>query len=76
MQPSQSFSDRDAGGPRSDRRFADRTAVVTGAAQGIGRAICERLLEVGAAGIVSVDRQNHDLDDERCVALVADVSDP
>jgi NAD(P)-dependent dehydrogenase (short-subunit alcohol dehydrogenase family) len=76
MPPSQSFSDRDAGGPRSDRRFADRTAVVTGAAQGIGRAICERLLEAGAAGIVSVDRQEHDLGDERCAAVVADVSVP
>jgi NAD(P)-dependent dehydrogenase (short-subunit alcohol dehydrogenase family) len=56
-------------------RFAGRTAIVTGAAQGIGRAICERLLNEGVAGIVTLDRQPHAFDDERCVPLVADVSD-
>jgi meso-butanediol dehydrogenase/(S,S)-butanediol dehydrogenase/diacetyl reductase len=50
--------------------------VVTGAAQGIGRAICERLLDEGAAGIVTFDLQEHDLGDRRCVPLVADVSEP
>jgi NAD(P)-dependent dehydrogenase (short-subunit alcohol dehydrogenase family) len=62
-------------GPRSGDRFAGRSAIVTGAAQGIGRAICDRLLEEGAAGIVTVDLQAHDFADERCVPLVADVSD-
>jgi NAD(P)-dependent dehydrogenase (short-subunit alcohol dehydrogenase family) len=62
-------------GPRSGGRFAGRSAIVTGAAQGIGRAICDRLLEEGAAGIVTVDLQAHGFADERCVPLVADVSD-
>jgi NAD(P)-dependent dehydrogenase (short-subunit alcohol dehydrogenase family) len=62
-------------GPRSGDRFAGRSAIVTGAAQGIGRAICDRLLEEGAAGIVTVDLQAHGFADERCVPLVADVSD-
>ena len=83
MQPSQSSSSGEAAGPRSDGRFAGRAAVVTGAAQGIGRAITMRLLEAGAAGVVTLDRQDHDLarelgelGEERCVALVADVSEP
>lgn len=78
MPPSQSSSDTAAvtEGPRGDQRFAGRTAVVTGAAQGIGRAVCERLMAAGAAGVVSLDRQPHESDDERCVPLVADVSDP
>jgi NAD(P)-dependent dehydrogenase (short-subunit alcohol dehydrogenase family) len=79
MQPSQSSSSGEAAGPRSDGRFAGRAAVVTGAAQGIGRAICVRLLEAGAAGVVTLDVQEHDLGrelgDERCTALVADVRD-
>lgn len=63
-----------APGPRGAGRFAGRAAIVTGAAQGIGHAICERLLEEGAAGVVAVDLQ--DVGDEGCVSLVGDVSDP
>jgi NAD(P)-dependent dehydrogenase (short-subunit alcohol dehydrogenase family) len=60
-----------------DSRFEDRTAVVTGAAQGIGLAICERLLEHGARGIVAVDRQAQPpRSDGRWVAVEDDVSDP
>lgn len=73
MPPNPSSSE--GNGPRGAERFAGRTAVVTGAAQGIGRAICERLLAEGAAGVVTVDRQAHDLG-ERCVAVVGDVSEP
>jgi NAD(P)-dependent dehydrogenase (short-subunit alcohol dehydrogenase family) len=72
--PSPSSSDRS--GPRSAGRFAGRAAVVTGAAQGIGRAICERLLDEGASGIITLDRAAHDLEDARCAPLVADVADP
>jgi NAD(P)-dependent dehydrogenase (short-subunit alcohol dehydrogenase family) len=47
---------------------------VTGGAQGIGRAICERLVSEGAAGVVSVDLA--DACAEGCVGLVGDVRDP
>jgi NAD(P)-dependent dehydrogenase (short-subunit alcohol dehydrogenase family) len=41
--------------PGRDRRFAGRAALVTGAAQGMGRSIAERLLEEGAR-VVLFDR--------------------
>lgn len=59
------------------RRFDGRVAVVTGAAQGIGLAICRRLLEEGAAGIVAVDRQAQSSpSDRQWVVVEGDVSDP
>jgi NAD(P)-dependent dehydrogenase (short-subunit alcohol dehydrogenase family) len=61
-------------GPRGGGRFAGRAAIVTGGAQGIGWAICERLVAEGAAGVVSVDLQSACVDG--CVPLVGDVADP
>ncbi len=55
--------------------FAGRAAIVTGAVQGIGQAICQRLLEEGAAGVVAFDLNPSTRSDERCVPFVADVSD-
>jgi 3-oxoacyl-[acyl-carrier protein] reductase len=60
-------------------RFAGRGVVVTGAAQGIGRAICARLLAEGA-GVVALDLNAERLErtveelGERCVPSVGDVS--
>jgi NAD(P)-dependent dehydrogenase (short-subunit alcohol dehydrogenase family) len=58
-------------------RFAGTAAIVTGAAQGIGRAIVARLLDEDAA-VVAVDKQKkvEALAGDRCLALVADQSDP
>ncbi len=66
------------------RSAADRVAIITGAALGLGRAIAERLSS-RAAGLLLVDRDQHDL--ERTAqrvkrpgllieTLVADMADP
>jgi NAD(P)-dependent dehydrogenase (short-subunit alcohol dehydrogenase family) len=63
-------------------RFAGRAGIVTGAAQGIGRAICERMLEEGASGVVAFDlngvrlqETTAEIADERLVPFVGDVAD-
>ncbi|CAD5201287.1 1,6-dihydroxycyclohexa-2,4-diene-1-carboxylate dehydrogenase [Pseudomonas sp. FEN] len=55
-------------------RFKDRVALVTGAAQGIGRRVAERMLEEGA-WLVAVDRSEliHELRGERTLTLTADL---
>ncbi|NWA24877.1 1,6-dihydroxycyclohexa-2,4-diene-1-carboxylate dehydrogenase [Pseudomonas gingeri] len=55
-------------------RFKDKVALVTGAAQGIGRRVAERLLEEGA-WLVAVDRSElvHELRGERTLSLTADL---
>ena len=56
-------------------RARGRSVVVTGAAQGIGRAIVERFLAEGA-NVVAFDRQEsvHVLAGERCLTLVGEQS--
>lgn len=64
-------------------RFKDRTAIVTGGAQGIGRAIAERLAREGAiVGILdhnsaSVDQTASEMkaDGLSCIAIACDVTD-
>jgi len=63
----------------STQRFADRVAVVTGAGQGIGRRVAERLLAEGGV-VVAVDRSDfvHELGAlpgaaERVLRLTADL---
>ncbi|MCU1741973.1 MULTISPECIES: 1,6-dihydroxycyclohexa-2,4-diene-1-carboxylate dehydrogenase [unclassified Pseudomonas] len=55
-------------------RFKDKVVLVTGAAQGIGRRVAERLLEEGA-WLVAVDRSElvHELRGERTLTLIADL---
>lgn len=60
-----------------EKRFQDRVAVVTGAAQGIGRRVAERLLAEGAR-LVAVDRSElvHELEAlgaSRVLTLTADL---
>ncbi|WP_122765118.1 1,6-dihydroxycyclohexa-2,4-diene-1-carboxylate dehydrogenase [Pseudomonas viridiflava] len=54
--------------------FNNKVALVTGAAQGIGRRVAERLLEEGA-WLVAVDRSElvHELQHERALLLTADL---
>ncbi|MEH3023978.1 MAG: 1,6-dihydroxycyclohexa-2,4-diene-1-carboxylate dehydrogenase [Pseudomonas oryzihabitans] len=55
-------------------RFFDKVAVVTGAAQGIGRAVAERLRAEGAQ-LVAIDRSPlvHELEDDCSLTLTADL---
>ena len=55
-------------------RFNSQVALVTGAAQGIGRRVAERLLEEGA-WLVAVDRSElvHELQHARALTLTADL---
>lgn len=55
-------------------RFEAKVALVTGAAQGIGRRVAERLLEEGA-WVVAVDRSElvHELQHARVLTLTADL---
>ena len=47
------------GEPEHVMRWSGRTAIVTGAASGIGRAVALRLCEVGA-NVIAVDRDSEE----------------
>lgn len=57
-----------------NNRFHNKVALVTGAAQGIGRRVCERLLGEGAQ-VIAVDRSElvFELQGEGMLALTADL---
>ncbi len=61
-------------GSEMNPRFKAKVALVTGAAQGIGRRVAERLLEEGAF-LVAVDRSElvHELQHDRALTLTADL---
>ncbi|MFP5432903.1 MAG: SDR family NAD(P)-dependent oxidoreductase, partial [Alphaproteobacteria bacterium] len=54
-------------------RLNGRTAIVTGAASGIGRATVERLLAEGANVIATDLSEGAALDTEQCRSIVHDV---
>jgi len=55
------------GKPLGDRRFTNRVAVITGAANGIGAATARRFAEEGAGVVLA------DIDDDRGVALAKEI---